>query len=489
MRRDVIGGVAAAAAGVLMALAPNPAGAVPPAQAPHALASAPIAGCDATSIAATGDLDGDGVPEVVVGMPTYPGGGGVDVRYTKGGGTVLTAASLGVWTPDDRRPVRGAVVVTDLNGDRCADLVIGAPGRAGTGAVVIALGSPTGYRAVDARVVASPTLKAGSAFGSSLAVLTTGLSGGGTGPVVVAGMPGYPLGSRAAAGALVAVEAPGGVPGAVSVATEDTAGVAGVAEAGDRFGSVLAAATSASTLLVGVPLEDVGSVVDAGSVSAVTFASWGQWAGASYSENTTSMPGTAETGDHFGAAVVSGGLLPVAGTITVGVPGEDSGSVRDVGTIVSFVPNASGVGAATVVHQSGTWEGSAVPGANEAGDAFGSALAWQDVALDIQTAPRRRAARGRRDDRRRGSARHLRRRPRDERDDGHLHRVELRSSTASSKRGTASARPWRRVGTPTTSAPSRSAPGWSSASRVRTCGPPWTPARSRSPTKVSARGS
>ena len=379
-------GVAAAAAAVLGALAPNPAGAVG-AQGVSSAPSAVVAGCNATSITATGDLDGDGVPEVVVGVPTYPGGGGVDVRYTKGGGTVLTAASLGVWTPTTADRFGAAVVVTELNGDRCADLVIGAPGRSGSGAVVIALGSPTGYRAADARVVAAPTRAAGAGFGSSLVMIDTVVSGGATGPVVVAGMPGYPVGGRAAAGALVAVEVPGGVPGAVSTATEDTAGVAGVAEAGDRFGSVLARGGSASSLVVGVPLEDVGSVVDAGAVSAVSLARFGQWSAGSYSENTTSMPGTAETGDHFGAAVISGGILPGVGVpvITAGVPGEDIGSARDVGSIVSFVPKASAVGAAMVVHQGGTWQGNAVPGANESGDAFGSALAWRKVALDLQT--------------------------------------------------------------------------------------------------------
>lgn len=385
MRRNVIAGVAAAAAWVLVVLAPGSAGAVGAGPAASTFASAPIAGCDATTIAATGDLDGDGVPEVAVGMPSYPGGGGVDVRRTTGGGTVLTAASLGVWTPTASDRFGAAVVVTDLNGDRCADLVIGAPGRGGSGAVVIALGSPTGYRGVDTRVVAAPTRVAGAAFGSSLAVIDTVLSGGATGPVVVAGMPGYPVNGRAAAGALVAIEAPGGVPGAVDTATEDTAGMPGTAEAGDRFGSVLAPGRFADEVLVGVPLEDVGAVVDAGAVDFITLVRWGRWGGGAYSENSFQMPGVAEAGDHFGAAVISGGVTGPSAepSITVGVPGEDVGRVRDVGSIVGFVPSLSLVELGTVVHQGGTWRGTAVPGTNETGDAFGSALAWQEVGLDI----------------------------------------------------------------------------------------------------------
>lgn len=389
MRKTVFGALAVAVAVGVVAASPGAAALGAPARtaaSAERAGAAGVAGCDASTITATGDLDGDGVPEVVVGMPTYPGGGAVDVRFTAGGGTVLTAASLGAWTPSAADRFGAAVVVTELNGDRCADLVIGAPGHAGAGAVVIALGSPTGYRAADARVVSSPTHTSGASFGSSLVVLDGPLRGTG-GPVVVAGMPGLPVNGRSAAGALVAVDAPGGVPGAVDIVTENTPGVPGTAEAGDRFGSVLARGSMGSELLVGVPLEDVGPVVDAGAVSVVHLDSWGRWGGSAYSENTFEMPGVAEAGDRFGASVIAGGVTPgrsAEPVVTVGVPGEDIGSVRDAGTIVSFVPQLSLVELGTVVHQGGTWRGRPVPGSNETGDAFGSALAWQRVGLDIQ---------------------------------------------------------------------------------------------------------
>ena len=170
MRGALIGTIAVSAAAVLAGALAVPAlgapvGVTASATATASTASAAIAGCDATNIAVTGDLDGDGVPEVVVGLPSYPGGGAVDVRFTAGGGTVLTATSLGAWTPGPSDRFGAAVLVTELNGDRCSDLVIGAPGHAGTGAVVIALGSPQGYRPADVSLVPTPTKKVGAEFG------------------------------------------------------------------------------------------------------------------------------------------------------------------------------------------------------------------------------------------------------------------------------------------------------------------------------------
>lgn len=334
------------------------------------LAHAAVPGCDDASIRALGDLDGDGVPEVVVGLPAYPGGGAVDVRFTGGGGVVLTAASMAVSARGGTDRFGAAVLVTELNGDRCADLVIGMPGHRGIGSVVVVLGDPTGYASGNAALVRAPARSAGSAFGASLAMAD------GADPAeprtVAVGMPGYPTGSRPGAGAVVMVQLTGKTPTDVEVVTEDSPGVAGVAEAGDGFGAVLGAQFPGG-VVVGTPMEDVGSAKDAGAVTLLRGDGTRVWVGHDFSEQTEGVPGVAEAGDRFGAAVLAFGLEDA--TVTVGIPGEDVRGVRDAGTVAGLdVSPAMTVRGAAILHQGGSWGSDAIPGVDEAGDAFGSAL-------------------------------------------------------------------------------------------------------------------
>ncbi len=102
-----------------------------------------------------------------------------------------------------------------------------------------------------------------------------------------------------AGGGVVAIPVPGGVPGTAVLATEDTPGVAGVAESGDLFGQVLAPAGD-GTVVVGTPREDIGSVRDAGAVSVLTLDGDMRWSGSTFAQSTAGVPGSPEQEDNFG---------------------------------------------------------------------------------------------------------------------------------------------------------------------------------------------
>jgi hypothetical protein len=129
--------------------------------------------------------------------------------------------------------------------------------------------------------------------------------------------------------------------------TQDSAGVAGAPEAGDLFGSATESLdlTTAGipTFVTGAPGEDLGSVKDAG-------AGYTLGGNRSYDQNTAGVPGSVEAGDRFGAVLGSWrdigaapppSVPPGPGTwssgLLVGAPGEDAGR----GVVVRGLPHGS----------------------------------------------------------------------------------------------------------------------------------------------------
>jgi hypothetical protein len=147
---------------------------------------------------------------------------------------------------------------------------------------------------------------------------------------------------------------------------ENTAGVPGAAEAGDRFGASLSATRFG--VLVGEPGEDVGGVPDAGSV---TWLLTGEGGGAfdralTWSQASPGVSGEPENGDRFGASVSAFG-----GDAVVGVPSEDVGSAADAGMVQTLRSVAPGdVRPAQGIHQ----DSPGVPGVVEPGDRFGASV-------------------------------------------------------------------------------------------------------------------
>ncbi|MGY4905559.1 FG-GAP-like repeat-containing protein [Streptomyces sp. 900116325] len=118
---------------------------------------------------------------------------------------------------------------------------------------------------------------------------------------------------------------------------QDTVGVAGVAEAGDRFGAALSVADidndGRDDLIAGAPGEAIGTRAGAGATTLLfggptgLVDAWGEGHSVGFQQDTPRVPGAAEAADAFGAAVATGdydhdGRADVA----VGSPGENAGS-------------------------------------------------------------------------------------------------------------------------------------------------------------------
>ncbi|MEZ4451217.1 MAG: hypothetical protein R3B09_17190 [Nannocystaceae bacterium] len=147
---------------------------------------------------------------------------------------------------------------------------------------------------------------------------------------------------------------------------QDTPGIVGAAESQDFFGEVVTAGDvncdGYDDLIVGVPREDYGAVVDAGAVHVI----YGSGSGLVSTGNQVFYQGsagiseTAEAHDHFGAALTTGTFnaatfasLRECASLAIGSPGEDltvSGVSRQDAGVVHVLY-------ATNYPQGGYWNG------------------------------------------------------------------------------------------------------------------------------------
>ncbi len=159
-----------------------------------------------------------------------------------------------------------------------------------------------------------------------------------------------------------------------SALTQATRGVPGSNERGDEFGYAVALgdldADGYADLVVGAPGEAVGSRKEAGRVTVVYGGKSGYRTSGNklYDQNTKSVPGTAEAGDGFGAAVAlldhdADGHLD----LTVGAPGEND----DTGAITTL----DGSGKSFTAKDSKTFGLGSVGYPTPAGGGFGGSLA------------------------------------------------------------------------------------------------------------------
>ncbi|HEX6444332.1 MAG TPA: hypothetical protein VF053_04520 [Streptosporangiales bacterium] len=360
-----------------------------------AWAVSPPAAHAATGCAASNDFDGDGRVDAAVGAPGGSGRPGfVEVRLSGADGTRAVEVAEPGGHGGDRFGAAVAEVADHHAGDsrsRCSLLAVGAPGRdvggvRDAGAVFLfAYDRSEGafallnelHQGADG-VPGNP--QAGAGFGSVLASRDHGA--GATDPVVrplYAGIPGATVGGHAAAGAFARLTFTGADVPTVDQGTlvsQDSTGVPGTAETGDRFGASLAVLEDFG-VAAGAPGEAIGSAAGAGGV--VLWYERNPDLNRFLSQDTAGFPGTAEAGDHFGAALYSAleTMSDDDGSfhLLLGVPGEDIGSARDAGAACDVDVDFSEIDWPTGVNQNTP----GVAGTVESGDRFGSSFATVGV--------------------------------------------------------------------------------------------------------------
>jgi FG-GAP repeat len=363
---------------------------------------------------ASGDFSGDGFADLAIGVPNADFPGNVDageVNVIYGSATGLTPTDDQLWyqrgpvvkgNPGPNEHFGGVLTAGDFNGDGFDDLAIGIPGdvlsdQSGVGGVIVLFGAPGGLQAVvpehqlwsQANTGVDGTAEAGDHFGAALAA--GDMNGDGFDDLAI-GVPGEDLmGSDVDTGATnILYGSPDG-PQTVfpkdQLWTQDRAGVSGTAEAGDAFGSGLAASNpngdEFADLAVGASLEDLGSRRDAGVVHLLYGEDGGLQASSPddqlWSQDSPGVQDAAEPGDRFGRFLVfadfgGDGFADLA----VGVPFEDSPNNSGV---VHVLPGSAD-GLTSAGNQVWSQNSSGVDGVREAGDRFGSALGGADFNMD-----------------------------------------------------------------------------------------------------------
>ena len=301
----------------------------------------------------------------VIGLPRQ-GGGTIDYR-TSGGSRTLTG-------PVSSR-FGSAIGSAFIDADFCADLVVGQPGGRG-GAVRIVPGGGGLDQATTLRAK-TPADRFGTAVVAQ-SRRTAQQRAGGESLVtdIWVGAPGREVGGRSNAGAVDHFVVPrGGKPVLVETLTASGPVLNGSPEASAGFGSVLAAAPEG--VLVGVPREDAAGKTDAGAAYwfGIDATSGRVKTAQRLGQGSGGVPGSAEAGDRFGAAVaIARSGSPRA--VLIGAPGEDIGMVRDAGAVQVLELDGSkrSVQAGKVLDQNAA----EIPGAARAGDWFGAAVGLDD---------------------------------------------------------------------------------------------------------------
>jgi hypothetical protein len=269
-------------------------------------------------------------------------------------------------------------VAADFNNDGVADLAIGVPGETIggpeneiAGAVNVLYGAGSGLSGSGAQLFSQVggAVEFRDRFGEALAA--GDFNGDGVADLA-AGASGEDVGSVADAGAVSVLYGAAG--GLTSAGGRLFTQVGSAAEAGDNFGSALAAGDfnndNFADLAVGAPWEDAYSTRDAGAVSVLYGSAGGLTTsgGRLFTQDSAGVPDTAEGNDQFGSALAAGDFNNNGfADLAAGAPSDEAG-----GAVIVLPGSAGGL------TTSGARLFRQVGGAVEGGDNFGFALAAGD---------------------------------------------------------------------------------------------------------------